>query len=51
MRRGRNRIGVLEGKPRRESRYSDNSVEKFGSEGESRAKAREETEIQVESIF
>ena len=36
---------------RTESRNSDNSVEKFGSRGESRAITREETEIQVESIF
>lgn len=45
MREGRNRIGVLQERPRRDSRYSENSVEKFGSDGESRAITREETEI------
>lgn len=45
MSEGRNRIGVLQERPKIESRYSENSVEKFGPEGESRAITREKTEI------
>lgn len=45
MSQNRNRIGVLHKRPRRESRYSENSVEKFGSDRESGAITRKETKI------
>ena len=35
----------------RKSRYADNPMEKFGSEGEGRAITGEETEAKVESYF